>query len=77
MVAAVETAVTVEDVVTSVVMVGLMVTVDVTLVDEVEEVVAGQILLMALMYWTRLETLWMNNGGNLNGGRVYVAHTRE
>jgi hypothetical protein len=25
----------------------------------------GQILLMALMYQTQLETLWMKNGGNL------------
>jgi hypothetical protein len=41
----------VEDVVTSVVVVGLVAAVGVILVDEVE-VVTGQILLMALMYWT-------------------------
>jgi hypothetical protein len=44
-------AVAVEDVVTSVVVVGLVAAVGVILVDEVE-VVTGQILLMALMYWT-------------------------
>jgi hypothetical protein len=39
--------------------------VEVALVDAVEVVMTGQILLMALMYQTRLETLWMKNGGNL------------
>jgi hypothetical protein len=39
--------------------------VEVALVDEVEVVMTGQILLMALMYRTRLKTLWMKNGGNL------------
>jgi hypothetical protein len=39
--------------------------VEVALVDEVEVVMTGQILLMALMYQTRLKTLWMKNGGNL------------
>jgi hypothetical protein len=38
--------------------------VEVALVAEVE-VMTGQILLMALMYQTRLETLWMKNGGKL------------
>jgi hypothetical protein len=52
MVVASETVVTVEDVVASVVMVGLVATVEVGLVDEVEEVMTGQIVLMALMYWT-------------------------
>jgi hypothetical protein len=49
MVAEVETAV----------VVGLVAMVEVILVDEVEVVVTGQILLMALMY------LWMKNGGSL------------
>jgi hypothetical protein len=66
MVAAVETAVAVEDVVTSVIMVGLVATVEVVLADEVEEVVTGQISLMVLMYWTRLKTLQMKNGGSLH-----------
>jgi hypothetical protein len=56
----VEMAVKVEDVVASVVVV------EVALVDEVEVVVTGQILLMALMYQTGLETLRMKNGGNLH-----------
>jgi hypothetical protein len=47
-------------------MVGLVAAVEVTLVDEVEEAVTGQILLMALMYWTQLKTLRMKNGGNLH-----------
>jgi hypothetical protein len=47
-----ETVVTVEDMVASVVMVGLVAAVEVGLVDEVEEVMTGQIILMALMYWT-------------------------
>jgi hypothetical protein len=34
-------------------------------VDEVEMVVTGQTLLMALMYQTRLKTLQMKNGGSL------------
>jgi hypothetical protein len=42
---------TVEDAVTLVVMVGLVATVEVALVDEVEEVMTGQILLMVSMYW--------------------------
>jgi hypothetical protein len=66
MVAAVKTAVEVEDVVALEVMVGLGAVVEVTLVDEVEVVMTGQILLMALMYRTRLETLRMKNGGNLS-----------
>jgi hypothetical protein len=53
-------------VVTLVVMVGLVAVVEVALVDEVEVVMTGQILLMALMYRTRLETLRMKNGGNLH-----------
>jgi hypothetical protein len=52
MVVASETVVTVEDVVASVVMVGLVAAVEVGLVDEVEEVMTGQIILMALMHWT-------------------------
>ncbi len=36
----------------------------------------GQILLMALMYWTQLKSLWMKNGGNLHG-QLYVAQTCE
>jgi hypothetical protein len=43
MVTAVETAVTVEDMVTSAVMVGLVAAVEAALVDEVEEVMTGQI----------------------------------
>ncbi len=58
-------AATVEDVVALVVVVGLVATVEVTLVDEVEVVMTGQTLLMALMYWTQLKTLQMMNGGNL------------
>jgi hypothetical protein len=46
-------------------MVGLVAVVEVTLLDAVEVVMTGQILLMVLMYQTRLETLWMKNGGNL------------
>jgi hypothetical protein len=66
MVTAVEMAVMVEDVVTLVVVVGLVATVEVALVDEVEVVMTGQILLMVLMYQTQLETLQMKNGGNLH-----------
>jgi hypothetical protein len=44
--------VVVEDMVALVVMVGLVAAVEVTLVDKVEEVVTGQIFLMALMYQT-------------------------
>jgi hypothetical protein len=66
MVAAVKMAVAVEGVVASVVMVGLVAVVEVALVDEVEVVVIGQILLLALMYWTQLKTLQMKNGGNLS-----------
>jgi hypothetical protein len=65
MVAAVETVVEEEDVVALVVVVGLVAVVEVALVDEVEVVMTGQILLMALMYPTRLKTLRMKNGGNL------------
>jgi hypothetical protein len=52
MVMVVEMAVGVEDVVTLVVVVGLVAAVEVAWVDEVEVVMTGQILLMALMYWT-------------------------
>jgi hypothetical protein len=52
MVAAVKTVVEVEDVVTLVVAVGSVAVVEVALVDEVEVVMTGQILLMALMYQT-------------------------
>jgi uncharacterized membrane protein len=65
MVAAVKTVVEVEDVVTLVVVVGSVAVVEVALVDAVEVVMTGQILLMALMYRTRLKTLRMKNGGNL------------
>jgi hypothetical protein len=65
MVVEVETAVEVEDVVTLEVVVGLVAVVEDALVDEVEVVTTGQILLMALMYRTRLKTLRMKNGGNL------------
>jgi hypothetical protein len=51
MVAVDETVVEVEDVVALVVMVGLVAVV-VTLLDAVEVVMTGQILLMALMYQT-------------------------
>jgi hypothetical protein len=51
MVTAVETAAAVDDVVALVGMVGLVAVV-VALVDEVEVVMTGQILLMALMYQT-------------------------
>jgi hypothetical protein len=66
MVAAVKTVVEVEDVVTLVVVVGSVAVVEVTLVDKVVVVMTGQILLMALMYQTCLETLRMKNGGNLS-----------
>jgi hypothetical protein len=52
MVVEVKTAAAVEDVVTLVVVVGLVAVVEVALVDKVEVVMTGQILLMALMYWT-------------------------
>jgi hypothetical protein len=65
MVAAVKTVVEVEDMVALEVMVGPVAMVEVALVDEVEVVMAGQILLMALMYQTQLKTLQMKNGGNL------------
>jgi hypothetical protein len=61
-----EMAATVEDVVALVVVVGLVAAVEVTLVDEVEVVMTGQTLLMALMYRTQLKTLQMKNGGNLH-----------
>jgi hypothetical protein len=66
MVVEVKMAVKVEDVVALEVMVGLVAVVEVALVDEVEVVMTGQILLMALMYQTRLKTLRMKNGGNLH-----------
>jgi hypothetical protein len=65
MVVAVETAVKTEDVVASVVVVGLLAAVEVILVDKVEVVMTCQILLMVLMYQTQLETLRMKNGGSL------------
>jgi hypothetical protein len=52
MVAVVETVVEREDVVALVVVVGLVAMVEVALVDKVEVVMTGQILLMALMYLT-------------------------
>jgi hypothetical protein len=52
MVAVVKMAVEVEDVVTLEVVEGLVAAVEVALVDEVEVVMTGQILLMALMYQT-------------------------
>jgi hypothetical protein len=65
MVAAVETVVEVEDVVTLEVVVDVVAVVEVALVDKVEVVMTGQILLMALMYRTRLKILRMKNGGHL------------
>jgi hypothetical protein len=50
MVVVVETVAAVEDAVTLVVMVGLVAAVEVALVDKVEEVMTGQILLMVSMY---------------------------
>jgi hypothetical protein len=47
-----EMVVAVEDVVTLVVVVGFVASVEVALVDKVEEVMTGQILLMTLMYQT-------------------------
>jgi hypothetical protein len=35
-------------------------------VDEVEEETVGHLLLMALMYWMRLKTLWTKSGGSLH-----------
>jgi hypothetical protein len=61
-----KTVVEVEDVVALVVVVGLVAVVEVALLDAVEVVMTGQILLMALMYRTPLKTLWMMNGGNLS-----------
>jgi uncharacterized membrane protein len=66
MAAVVETVVEVEDVVALVVVVGLVAVVEVALMDAVEVVMTGQILLMVLMYQTRLKTLRMKNGGNLH-----------
>jgi hypothetical protein len=66
MAAAVKMAATVEDMVALAVMEDLVAVVEVTLVDEVEVAMTGQILLMALMYWTQLKTLQMKNGGNLH-----------
>jgi hypothetical protein len=66
MIVVVEMVVAAEDVVTLVVVVGLVAAVEVLLVDKVEEVVTGQILLMALMYQTQLKTLPMKNGGSLH-----------
>jgi hypothetical protein len=65
MVAVDKTVVEVEDVVGLVVVVGLVAVLEVAQVDAVEVVMTGQILLMALMYQTQLETLRMKNGGNL------------
>jgi hypothetical protein len=65
MVAEFKMAAAVEDVVTLVVMVGLVAMVEFALVDEVEVVMTGQTLLMVLAYQTRLKTLRMKNGGNL------------
>jgi hypothetical protein len=65
MVAVSETVVEVEYVVALEVMVGLVAVVEVALVDKVEVVMTGQILLMTLMNQTRLKTLRMKNGGNL------------
>jgi hypothetical protein len=66
MVTEVKMAAAVEDVVALVVMVGLVAMVEVALVDEVEVVMTGQTLLMALTYWTQFKTLRMKNGGNLH-----------
>jgi hypothetical protein len=65
MVTVVETVVEVEDVVALEVVVGLVAVVEVALVDELEVVMTGQTLSMALIYPTRLETLLIKNGGNL------------
>jgi hypothetical protein len=65
MAAAVKMAAAVEDVVALAVVEDLVAVVEVALVDEVEVATTGQILLMALMYQTQLETLQMKNGGNL------------
>jgi hypothetical protein len=51
MVMKVKTVAAVEDVVTLVVVVALVAAVEVALLDEVEVVMTGQILLMALMYF--------------------------
>ena len=66
MAAAVEMVAAVEDVVALAVVEDLVAVVEVALVAEVEVVMTGQILLMALMYRSRLETLRMKNGGNLH-----------
>jgi hypothetical protein len=52
MVMVAEMVVAVVDMVASVVMVGLVATVEVALVDELEEVMTSQILFMTLTYWT-------------------------
>jgi hypothetical protein len=65
MAVAVEMVAAVEDVVALAVVEDLVAVVEVALVDEVEVAMTGQVLLMALMYRTRLETLRMKNGGNL------------
>jgi hypothetical protein len=68
------------NVVALVVVVGLVAMVEVVLMDKVEEVVTGQILLMALMYHTRLKTLQMKNRGSLSimvDGCLYVAQAQE
>jgi hypothetical protein len=80
MVVEVKTVAAVEDKVALVVMVGLVAMVEVTLVDEVEVVMTGQILLMALMCRTRLKTLRMKNGGNLRimvDGCMWLRHMNE
>jgi hypothetical protein len=68
------------NVVALVVVVGLVATVEVVLVDKVEEVVTGQILLMAVMYHTQLKTLQMKNRGSLSimvDSCLYVAQAQE
>jgi hypothetical protein len=65
MAVAVEMVAAVEDVVALAVVEDLVAVVEVALVDEVEVATTGQVLSMALMYRTRLETLRMKNGGNL------------
>jgi hypothetical protein len=75
-----ETVVKVEDVVALVVVVGLVAMVEVALVDAMEVVMTGQILLMVLMYQTRLKTLRMKNGGNLRimvDGRMWLRLLNE
>ena len=63
---AVEMAAAVEDVVALAVVEDLVAVVEVALVDEVEVVMTGQILLMAMMYQTQLKTLQMKNGEKMH-----------